>query len=249
MLRKLIHIVVWICVFAYLVMALAFTEKMENAQTVDQISVELMDGAEFQFISRDDVVMELKKRAFRISGMLIDSIDRSAIRDAVNDIVGVKDVSVYYTPDNDLHIRVWQRKPVVRIISGNMNFYLDDENILFRVSPRFSPRVLVMTGIIDPKFAQDKLYDLAMFIQEDPFYNSLVQEIHVNEKQNLEIIPRLGKHRIFMGDADNYEWKLTKLMAFYRKVLPSMGWDKYSSIDLRYEDQVVCKKIDSNSIN
>jgi cell division protein FtsQ len=249
MLRKLAHIIVWIGVFAYLAMALAFTERMEKTQTVENIEVEIVDSSEIQFVDRDDVIAKLRSHGFRISGILIDSINRSAISEVVNDITGVKDGCVFYTPDSDLHIRIWQCRPLLRIKSGGQDYYLDEDSNVLQFSSKYSPRVIVMTGNIDLEMARNRLFGLAMFISEDLFFSSLIQEIHINSKQFLEIIPRIGKHRIFMGEADNYEWKLSKLKAFYEKAIPNLGWERYSSIDLRYGDQVVCKKIDSNSIN
>ena len=60
--------------------------------------------------------------------------------------------------------------------------------------------------------------------------------------KNIELVPRLGDHRIFIGNAENLPWKFEKLRALYEKALPLVGWDVYESIDLRFGDQVVCKK-------
>jgi len=247
MLRKVIHILVWLFVFAYLAMALAFTERMEDTQKVGYIKVDLMDSTDFQFVNREDVIKVLRLHGYKITGMPVDSINRSAVRDAVYDIPEVKDVNVYYTPDGELHISIWQRKPVVRIKSGRLDFYLDEDNMPIPFSPRFTPKVLVISGAVDASLAREKLFDLADFINHDQFFSALVQEIHIDKRKKLEIIPRLGEHRIFLGDADDFEWKLTKLKVFYEKALPNLGWSKYSSIDLSFKNQVVCKKIEQSS--
>ena len=247
MLRKVIHILVWLFVFAYLVMALAFTERMEDTQKVGYIKVDLKDSTEFQFVNREDVIKVLRLHGYKITGMPVDSINRAAVRDAVYDIPEVKDVNVFYTPDGELHISIWQRKPVVRIKSGRLDFYLDEDNMPIPFSPRFTPKVLVISGAVDASLAREKLFDLADFINHDQFFSALVQEIHIDNSKKLEIIPRLGEHRIFLGDADDFEWKLAKLKVFYEKALPNLGWSKYSSIDLSFKNQVVCKKIEQSS--
>lgn len=248
MLRKFIHIIVWIFVIAYLCVALAFTGKREVSQRIDYINVDLVDSSDFKFITREEVIIKLNQHGIKIIGMNADSVNRSAVRDAVLNIPEVKDVNVFYTHKNELHIKVWQRKPVVRIKSGRMDFYLDEDNEPMPFSPGFSPRVLVVTGSVDFELAKNKLFDLARYIEQDDFLNALIQEINVNNKEQLEIVTRIGNHRIFMGEADNYEWKFTKLMAFYDKALPDLGWDRYSSIDIRFGDQVVCKRKNDNSI-
>jgi len=249
MFRKIIHIVVWLLVFAYLAMALAFTERMEDNQQVAYIKVDLMDSLDFQFVNREDVIKVLRLHGFKITGMPLDSINRSAIRDAVYDIPEVKDVNVFYTPDGQLHISIWQRKPLVRIKSGKLDFYLDEDNLPIPFSPRFTPKVLVITGSVNASLAREELFDLAEFIRQDQFHSALIQEIHLDDNKQMELIPRIGDQRIYFGNAEDFEWKLTKLKVFYEKALPNLGWSKYSSIDLRFKDQVVCKKNEQSSIN
>ena len=41
---------------------------------------------------------------------------------------------------------------------------------------------------------------------------------------------------------DDVERKFDKLLRFYRSGLSSIGWSEYRTIDIRYNDQVVCKK-------
>ncbi len=249
MLRKFIHIIVWLGVFAYLGMSLAFTERMEKTQAVESIVVEILDDLELNVVSKQSVLEKLNSHGVRINGMAVDSIDRLAIGDVVRDIPGVKDAAVFYTPDGDLNIRIWQKRPVVRIKSGRQDYYLDEDNEVLESSISYTPWVTVITGNVDVELAKNRLFSLAIYIREDSFYRSLIQEIHIDNRQFVEIIPRVGNHRIFMGEPEDLEWKLQKLKAFYYKALPNMGWDKYSSINLRYSDQVVCKKIDSNSTN
>jgi cell division protein FtsQ len=34
--------------------------------------------------------------------------------------------------------------------------------------------------------------------------------------------------------------KLENLKLFYQKALPKVGWERYSSINLKYKNQIVC---------
>jgi len=244
MLRKVIEILAWAGVAAYLAIALAFTDRMESTETVSRICVKIMDSTEIQFIDREDVINILKLHGLKITGVPADSINRAAVRLAVNDIPEVKCADVYYTPGGNLHIRIWQRKPVVRIKSGRLDYYLDEDNYPWPFSPRFTPKVLVITGSDDVQMVRDKLFEIAVYIRDDSFLNALVQEIHIDQKGKLEITPRVGSQRIFMGYPEDYAWKLAKLKVFYEKAVPSLGWDKYSLIDVQYSDQVVCTRIE-----
>ena len=249
MIRKIIHIIVWLGVFAYLGMSLAFTERMENTQAVESIVVEISDSVNLKIVDEKSVFKKLKSHNLRITGMPVDSIDRLAIGDVVRDIYGVKNAAVFYTPNGALNIRVWQQKPVIRIKSGRQDYYLDEDNEVIKTPVSNTPRVMVATGNIDLNLARGKLTNLVKSIRENSFYSSLIQGIHVDDRQFLELIPRVGNHRIYLGEPEDLEWKLRKLEAFYNKAMPNLGWERYSSIDLRYREQVVCKKVDSKSTN
>lgn len=58
----------------------------------------------------------------------------------------------------------------------------------------------------------------------------------------VELTPRSGRFTILFGRLEEVDRKLDKLMRFYRNGLSTLGWETYRSIDIRYRNQVVCKK-------
>ena len=77
---------------------------------------------------------------------------------------------------------------------------------------------------------------------EDRFWSSQIDQIYVDSDDEIDLIPRLGNNLIHLGSIENLEGKLNNLEEFYREVLPQVGWNYYSRIDLEYRDQIVCKK-------
>lgn len=57
----------------------------------------------------------------------------------------------------------------------------------------------------------------------------------------LAIIPRSGRFTVDLGTTERLGAKLDDLILFYRKGLDNVGWDRFRSISLRYDGQVVCK--------
>lgn len=102
--------------------------------------------------------------------------------------------------------------------------------------------VPVASGSIEKSFARADLYRFALFLQKDDFWNDQIEQIYVRSAQDIEIIPRIGDHRIILGSLDNYENKLNRLRLFYEQVIPKMGWEKYRVINLKYKNQIVCTK-------
>jgi len=85
-------------------------------------------------------------------------------------------------------------------------------------------------------------------ILEDPFMNALTEQLVVDEKKDVCIIPKLGHHKIILGDAEDIENKFKRLEIFYKQGMPPEGWNIYKEINLKYKDQVVAKKIEGEPI-
>jgi cell division protein FtsQ len=80
------------------------------------------------------------------------------------------------------------------------------------------------------------------YIDDDDFWSAQIDQIYVDSNNDIDLIPRVGNQLIHIGTTENIEGKLKNLAAFYDKVLPEVGWNKYSVINLEYKDQIVCKK-------
>ena len=81
-----------------------------------------------------------------------------------------------------------------------------------------------------------------MYITHDKFLKAQIGQIYVNEFNEFELIPRIGSHVILLGKAEDLDDKFRRLYAFYRFGLNKIGWNKYSVINIKYKNQVVCSK-------
>ncbi len=91
-----------------------------------------------------------------------------------------------------------------------------------------------------------KLINFVGWIDEDSFWGAEIVQIVAQTTPSgaleLELVPRSGNHTILFGDINNVEQKFEKLMRFYKEGLNSRGWDNYSTINIKYDGQVVCSK-------
>ena len=62
-----------------------------------------------------------------------------------------------------------------------------------------------------------------------------MSEVFFNESNEAFFIPVLGSHKIKIGDLNNLDFKIKKMMTFYDKIIPKHGWEKYSDINLEYQ--------------
>ena len=92
------------------------------------------------------------------------------------------------------------------------------------------------------------LYKTAQYIKKDTLWDSQIEQIVVDQKNDIELIPRVGNQRIILGDADSLEKKMKNLLLFYKKAMPQVGWDTYRTINIKYTNQIVCEKRDSTGL-
>ena len=78
--------------------------------------------------------------------------------------------------------------------------------------------------------------------------------------KGVEIVPRVGQHVVMLGylpqvanNKERYEriasfveTKLNRLEKFYKYGLSQVGWNKYSYINLEFDNQIICKKKKEN---
>jgi cell division protein FtsQ len=145
-------------------------------------------------------------------------------------------------------------------------FYIDKKGEFMPVSDKYTPPVIVANGYIyntytemkittpvltDDSLKNDSLmiprtinqvYALAKFVEADTFWTANTEQIYVNEHQELELIPRVGNHRVLLGDTIDLQDKFRRLMIFYKEGLSKTGWNNYSVINLKFRNQVVCTK-------
>ena len=78
------------------------------------------------------------------------------------------------------------------------------------------------------------------------FWDAQIEQIHVLPDRNIELVPRVGDHLVYLGKLENFENKLARLKEFYQKGLNQVGWNKYSRISLEFSNQIICTKRESN---
>jgi cell division protein FtsQ len=161
--------------------------------------------------------------------------------------------------DGTLHIYADQRNPIMRVMANNGgDYYVDDDGVVVRRRNLYTPRLHIVGGnvnisqsmlngvsVLDTSIKNSILKDifrLVSYINNDNFWSAQIDQIFVDWQDEIDLIPRVGSHIVHLGTAENFEGKLRNLEVFYEKVLPGVGWNKYSNISLAFKDQIVCRR-------
>ena len=78
-------------------------------------------------------------------------------------------------------------------------------------------------------------------IRGDDFWSAQIAQLNIDSKMHITMLPQVGNERIEFGKPERISQKFNKLMIFYKEILPRMGWNKYSRVNLEYEGQIVAE--------
>lgn len=241
--KKVLILFAAVVIIGYLVFSVTYFGKMSKNRVCENFGVVINDSAHYRFVSEKDILDMVKRYGLSPVGKTFGEINTLAIRDTILTNKLVESAEVFITPRGAVMVSVSQRKPILRVISDvKGSFYVDNERQTMPVSGNFSVYVPVATGIIDEEFAKNELYDFVLFLHNHPDWDAWVEQIVVKKDQEVELIPRAGDFRIIMGSLDNYQAKLSKFGRFVEEGLNVVGWNRYSAINLKYDNQVVCTK-------
>lgn len=214
------------------------------------------------FITPQYIKNILKARMnYNLDSMDFQSLDIKSIEECLDSLPEVQEVQVYKNVKGQIHVQIEEKEPILRVFhKGGVSNYITRDGKWMDLSSNFTAFVPVATGNIDEghlkmsvnelrlkpqlksQYLMDDLYALASYIYENEFWQAQIEEIFVTEKNEFELIPRVGDHRIVFGDISNMERKFKKLKVFYKEGLNKMDWNAYSILNLKFKNQVVCTK-------
>ncbi len=261
--KKILTIAGWSVFSVGMLALLGFVNQKQEQLKCTDVIVEMKGDLGHEFVDKNDVLMLANSKG-KLIGKSVGTINTALLEKIILSNPFIEDVEVYSAIGGVLHIELIQRNPIVRIINKNdEQYYIDHTGAFMPVSDRYTPPALVANGFIFNTYGEmnvhigtpksdtaavkiqrtiEQVYVLAHFLETDSFWSANTEQIYVNEFQDLELIPRVGDHRILLGDTTNLSEKMDNLFAFYREGLNKMGWNKYSIINLKYKDQIVCTK-------
>ena len=242
---------IWLISLSGFVLLMSFIEVKKGGQKCKDVKV-ILPGRN-NFIERDEVDRILLEAGGKLVGRYLNDINIHKLENSLKSNPFIEYAKVYADMDGIVHVQIRQREPILRMINmANVHFYIDGNGLKIPLSDNFTAKVLVANGFIDEDFsgkvdtlnsklAKD-LYRTAQFIKTDTLWDNQIEQLFVDLKGDIEMVPRVGDHKIILGNADSLQTKFRNLFVFYKKAMPKVGWDTYKSINLKYANQIVCGK-------
>ncbi|HLF64893.1 MAG TPA: hypothetical protein VI603_14110 [Saprospiraceae bacterium] len=223
------------------VLCLSAVNQKQNMM-LKGITVDLSgpDG-DVYFMTPADIEREITKVIGPLTKHTVGEVSCDVIEEVLSRNPFIEKADVYVSGNAKLTAQITQREPVLRVISGGQNFYLDGKGVRMPVSRNHTARVHVLTGPMATAYAKDVL-ELVLQIRKDKFMDAFIEQLDYVSRNEIVLIPKVGHTQILFGAPDRIPEKFENIKAFYSEVIAQTGWDRYSTIDLRFRDQIICKK-------
>lgn len=235
-------------VFIALMVIAKINRDESRVQTI-KVGVDDFNG---NFFINKSQVLDIVQNQFSVKGKILSGKDLEQIEKAVRVIPQVKNSDAYTDDKGNLNIKIEQRKPRMRVYNTmGQSFYVDENGIKFPVTSTFAAKVPIVTGnIVESCDTTEKIqsaemkriFNTVQTINKNEVWKEMIGQYNLNEKLQIELIPRFGNCTILFGDDNNIEQKIKRLDIFYFDVLKKVGWDYYKVINIMYKNQVVCLK-------
>lgn len=257
-LKQIAIISFWVLLSAGVIISLAFVNKQKDELTCSKIVVNIEPENELRFVDREMTIQTIQADGDekKILGKKITELRLPALENKLEQNRHIKEAEVFTDMNGIIHINIHQREPILRIFSSaGESYYIDEKGSKMPVSTAFTARVPVATGnifetynILDSmqSFIGRELWKIATYVDKDAFWKAQIEQIFVTAESELILIPKIGDHHILFGTTENMEDKFSRLLLFYREGLSKVGWEHYASIDVRFKNQIVCKKKQRN---
>ena len=230
--------------------------RTRTCQGKGNLDVTVTDSLERRFVGKENIEAWLDKEYRAYAGLPLDSVDLGRIEHIIQSHSAVNECQAWLTDDGVLHVRLSQRQPVVRFDDGRNGYYADATGFLFPLQARGGADVPLVEGHIPLKVARGykgepatpeermwlaRMVDLACYMQ-GTVWEQNIRHISVSADGDLTLYPLEGKERFLFGPAVRVPQKFALMERYYESVAPAFQPGHYSTVDLRYRGQLVCRQ-------
>ncbi|MCF0185336.1 MAG: cell division protein FtsQ [Bacteroidaceae bacterium] len=228
----------------YFVAAITVLNRTNDNLICQEVNLAVSDSVRAGFVSSQQIEQILLTNNLYPKGKALKEINTQQIEKLLQSNPFISQAVCYRSAADKICVSATQRLPILRMISEHGDdFYIDANGHLMKPSATtYAAHLVVVTGNLSAAYAINHLLPLGKILQNDLFWNNMIEQIHITEKGNVELVPRIGDHIINIGKPENYQDKLYRLRVFYEKGLNKIGWNKYTRIDLEFENQIVCTR-------
>ncbi len=237
--KKYVPFIKGILFIAIALFLFGFAAQRNDLKEIDKIDLKFTNGDNL-FIDYKTVNKLLIQNFGELKSQRKENIILKRLEDALISNEMIEDAEVFLTIEGTIGATIKQRTPIARVNDEGVAYYLDSKGDKMPLSSNYSARVPLLSGLRNNN--SKEVYKMAHLIFKDSFLHKQIIGIEINRKDEFSLSTRVGNQKIELGTFDNIDTKIKKLKAFYQKALKDKTLEKYQTINLVYNKQVVCTK-------
>lgn len=180
-------------------------------------------------------------------GLMADSVDYRALFTGIRELPYVDDVTVNMSILGTLTFRINEHEPIAMLVDGARRLYISESGVLLPIETGKIRNVPLLYGFSAANPADTLNSDA--FKQVNEFLKAArtndvgwvtISEIAWNGQEGVVALTHENGVRLVFGKND-FEEKIRNWEAFYAEVISRKGIRSFTSIDLRFKDQIVTK--------
>lgn len=230
---------------------IGFTGIKHSEKQVNDVIVRIQDQNGDIFTDHLEVLNLLTaQNTDYVLGHAVKDLNLKVLESRVEKHPFIKDAQIFRDLKGNLLVKVEQAQPIARIFNrSGSDQYIDKDGSLLPTTSRHTARVPLVElerkfsweqNISETKYG-NQLLSLLNYIDQDEFWKAQIAQVVIHKDGELTMLPQVTKQEIAFGMPENYEGKFKKLKVFYQEILPNKGWNTYSVVNLKFENQIVCE--------
>jgi cell division protein FtsQ len=231
---------------------IAFTEGRQEGMVIGDVRVKVDNINENHFLDEQDILSLMEFDQVAMKGAGFSDVNMREVERKIRKQPFIEDAQLYSDLKGNIIVRASLRRPIARIVRNDgPDGYIAEDGTVMPVSDKFTSRVVLIGGSYIPTMLKQRnltsseegrmLMHVIETIREDDFWKAQIAQLNIDSKLRITMLPQVGNERIEFGKPERVAQKFDKLMIFYKEILPRMGWNKYSRVNLEYEGQIVAE--------
>jgi cell division protein FtsQ len=214
---------------------------------VRDIRVDIDYGTADTLVTSLQIEQQIRAAMPHLTSTMLRDVDLKSVQHLAAASPYLSDCKAGTSIGRDVVVFASQRRPIVRICA-QQEYYLSHDGSRLPISSVGSADVLVASGSISTQSSGEKeVLTLADYLDSHPQLSPLFDQIYRDANGDLFLVPKLGNHVVQLGSVAELDDKFHRLMEFYTRGLPQVGWEQYDQISVKYRGQVVCTKRNQNN--
>jgi len=228
---------------------IGFVEKKQQDRVCKRVIVTIAPNEGQDFLNEKDVLRLMTQHGEQsVVGRELGNIELKGMEQMLHDNKYIKKARVYYELDGTLHIDLRLRKMLARIIrDGGADAYLSADGSLVPVSSGHRAYVMLITGKYADNLIEESTdhsasyFELVRYISQDPFWRSQISQLEIRKDGFITMYPQITRQLIEFGYPEDIPDKFSRLLTFYKKILPGKGWNTYDRVNVVFNNQIICE--------